>query len=388
MSVDLPVGHSQKVTTPHAIKIGFVLHVMQVAGAEVLVAETIRRLGRAIDPVVLCLDDVGALGEDLRKSGIPVVVLGRKPGIDWPCVRRFRDEISRHSIEVLHAHQYTPFFYSALAARSTRPRPRIVFTEHGRHYPDVVSGKRRLFNRLYLARQADRITCVCEFSAKALSEKDGFDRRRIEIIENGIDPEKYTPPSGKDALRRQLGLDPARRYVACVARFHPVKDHKMLLSAFAVVADRVSDVDLLLAGDGPLRRDLEQQAASLGIAGRTRFLGVRGDVPQILAASDVFALTSVSEAASITLLEAMASELPAVVTNVGGNPELVRQGIDGHLVPRGDSAAMAAALIETLGDRARAREMGRQAAARVHERFALSRTIARYDGLYRGLMTG
>ena len=123
-------------------------------------------------------------------------------------------------------------------------------------------------------------------------------------------------------------------YIAMVARFHPVKDHAMLLHAFGQAAAR-ADVDLLLVGDGKLRGPLESLVASLGLTGRVRFLGVRPDVPDLLRAVDVFALTLVSEAASLTLLEAMASRLPVVVTAVGGNPEIVREGVEGLLVPRG-----------------------------------------------------
>src|SRR5262249_20822565 len=146
------------------------------------------------------------------------------------------------------------------------------------------------------------------------------------------------------------GLDPARAYVGCIARFHPVKDHATLVRAFAVVARTCPDVDLLLAGDGPLRGQLESLAAELGIASRVLFLGVRKDVPEILQAIDVFAMTSLSEAASLTVLEAMAAGRPVVVTDVGGNPELVRHGCDGLLVGRADAGGAASALRRLLAD--------------------------------------
>src|SRR5262249_38406521 len=151
-------------------------------------------------------------------------------------------------------------------------------------------------------------------------------------------------------VKAALGLDPRRRYVICVARFHPVKDHATLLRAFAEVVRAVPDVDLLLAGDGPLRSDLETLAVTLGVADRVHWLGVCNDVPRLLDASDVFAMTSLSEAASLTLLEAMASALPVVVTQVGGNPELVNEGEHGFLVPRGDATSAATAILALLTD--------------------------------------
>jgi glycosyltransferase involved in cell wall biosynthesis len=377
-------GEQNKVGTETngALRVAFVVHVMYVAGTEMLVAETIRRLGPRLKPVVFCLDEIGELGERLRGEGIEVVSLERKPGIDLSVVSRMAAEITRRDIQVVHAHQYTPFFYTALARLRTRPAPRVIFTEHGRHYPDVVSARRRILNRLFFNHLADRINAVCAYSADALSSKDGFRRNRIDVIENGIDVPRYAAPADRNALKRRLGLDPARRYVTIVARLHPVKDHHMLFEAFQRVTRGRPDVDLLLAGDGPLRDDLARQAAALGIADRVLFLGIRSDVPDVLAASDVFALTSQTEAASLVLLEAMASRLPVVVTDVGGNSELARAGIDGFLVPRGDAAATANAIATLLDDPARARAMGESGAARVAEVFQLERTVGRYYALY------
>jgi N-acetyl-alpha-D-glucosaminyl L-malate synthase BshA len=388
MSVPDVSGSQGVDTVAHgeALRIGFVLHVMQVAGAEVLVAETIRRLGARIRPVVFCLDGVGALGEIMRSEGVAVEALGRKSGLDLRLVGRFARLIRQHRIRVLHAHQYTPFFYGALAARLAGVGTRTILTEHGRHFPDVVSRRRRFLNRILFDRLADRITAVSGFSAEGLSGSDGFTADRIEIIENGIDVDRYVTSSDRPELRRKLGLALDRRYVATVARFHPVKDHRTLLNAFARVCQVLDDVDLLLVGDGPLRNELETLARELSIAPRVRFLGVRHDVPEILAAADLFAMSSLSEAASITLLEAMATGTPVVVTNVGGNPEIVRNGVDGVLTPRADAAAMANAMIDLLQDGDRARSLGRQAAQRVRDRYRLDRTLDRYFRLYQDVI--
>jgi len=355
---------------------------MQVAGAEMLVAETIRRLGRCLDPVVLCLDGIGRLGAAIEREGVPVVALGRRPGLDCRLVGRLAAELERRRIEVVHAHQYTPFFYAALAKAWLRRPIHLMFTEHGRHYPDVVPRRRRLANRFGLARLADEINGVCRFSASSLARVDGFADRPIEVIENGIDLARYDPPADRAALRRSLALDPARRYIVCVARFHPVKHHEMLLRAFASLVHAWSDVDLLLVGDGPLRGQLEAQADSLGVAARVRFLGVREDVAALLHASDIFALTSLSEAASLTLLEAMACRLPVVVTAVGGNPEIVTDGEQGLLVPRGDAGAAAAAFDTLLRDPARAHRMGEAGRRLVERRFQLQTTLAQYYERY------
>jgi glycosyltransferase involved in cell wall biosynthesis len=361
------------------------MHIMQVAGAEVLVAETIRRLAGRVEPVILCLDGIGALGERLLAQGVPVVCLGRRPGRDWRLIWRLAKELRDRKISVVHAHQYTPFFYAALARILSGRSIKVILTEHGRHYPDVVSPVRRTVNRLLLDHLADAISACCGFSARALARVDGFSARRIEVIENGIELDRYGPAPDRTALRRALGLDPARRYILTVARFHPVKDHATLLHGFAPVAAARPDVDLLLAGDGLLRGELEELTRSLGIEGRVRFLGVRSDVPDLLKAADLFALTSVSEAASLTVLEAMASSLPVVVTAVGGNPEMVRHGVEGLLVPRGDAAGVASAFLRLLDDPAGATALGTAGRARVEQHYQLGQTVENYWRLYRRL---
>lgn len=364
------------------IRVAFVLHVMQVAGAEMLVAEIIRRLGPRLAPLVICLDGIGQLGDQMLREGVPVVALGRRSGLDPMVSRRLAHELAVHRIEVVHAHQYTPFFYSALAWPVVGRRRHLIFTEHGRHYPDIVSAKRRLMNRLVFAHTPDEVTAVCEFSARSVATIEGFGARRIEVVLNGIDVADDAESESPAGLRDGLGLDAGRRYIVCVARFHPVKDHGMLLRAFGTVAAARPDVDLLLVGDGPLRSELEQLVRGMGIQHRVRFLGVRGDVPAILRASDVFALTSVSEAASLTLLEAMAARLPVVVTDVGGNGEIVRAGKEGLLVPRGDAQGAAQMMLNLLERPETARTMGLAGRARVEKHYRLDDTVRAYYQRY------
>lgn len=364
------------------LRVGFVLHAMQVAGAEVLVRELVRRLRGRVEPSIFCLDAVGRIGEELRGEGVPVVCLGRKPGRDWGVARRLARALDEHAVEVAHAHQYSPFFYAAFAKHLCRRPPRLVLTEHGRHYPDVVSPLRRAVNRLVLDRAADAVTACCHFARRGLSRVDGFAGRRIAVIENGIDVDRYGPAADQAARKARLGLDPNRRFVVHVARHHPVKDQATLLKGFAQAAPALPGVDLLMAGDGPLRADLESLAVDLRIPDRVRFLGVRSDVPDLMRAADAFALTSLSEAASLTLMEAMATGLPCVVTDVGGNGEIVRHEQEGLLFPRGEAAGCAAALRRLFAEPGLAARLGAAARPRARVRYQLDRAVTEYYDLY------
>lgn len=375
----------QLATVAAPIRVGFVMHWMRVAGAEMLVDRMIRDLGPQIIPTVICLDEIGPLGEQLSREGVEVVCVERRPGRDLRAAWRIAKLVRSRQIEILHAHQYTPFFYSAIARLLGGWRARLIFTEHGRHFPDHVSPLRRFANRHVFSRFPDRINAVCRFSADAVRDVDGFRRQPIQVIYNGVDPTEFRPATDRPALLRELGLLPDRKYVVTVARFHPIKDHSTLLTAFARVARQLPDVDLLLVGDGPLRPELEAQATELGIVDRVQFWGVRRDVARILQAADLFVLPSISEAASLTLLEAMACGCPVVVTDVGGNPEIVREGIDGLRVPRGDSTAMAAAIERLAADSAQREAFGVSARQRICDVFDQSAAIQQFARLFEEL---
>ncbi len=364
------------------IRVAFVVHLMQVAGAEVLVRETIRRLGDRIRPTIFCLDAVGRIGEELVAEGVDLVCFHRKPGRDWKVSQRIARAIRERAIEVVHAHQYTPFFYSALAKPLCGFRPKVILTEHGRHYPDRVSPLRRAVNRLVLDRLADSVTACCHFSAQGLSRTDGFAGARIEIIENGIEIERYGPPADKALAKEDAGLEPDRRYLIHVARHHPVKDQTTLVRGFAAAVPDLPGVDLLMVGDGPLRAELENLAVDLRVPDRVKFLGIRTDIPELMRAADVFALTSLSEAASLTLLEAMASGLPAIVTAVGGNPEIVRHESEGLLFPRGDVNGCAFAIRRLFRDPEFAANLGAAGRERGADRYQLDRTVEEYYAMY------
>lgn len=370
--------------------IAHVLHRLQVAGAEVLAADLSRRLRHRFNFVFLCLDAQGAMAPGLRDEGFTVLDLQRKPGIDWSVARRIRDAVAEHNIDLLHAHQYTPFSYSALSRGIARTllgvarQPRILFTEHGRHYPDARKTKRVLANHFLLQRD-DRVTAVGEFVRQALVNNEGIPADSIEVIRNGIDPTKFNAnpdPALREQVRGELGLAPGHVAVLQVARFHPVKDHETALRGFAEAAKTVPEAVLLLAGDGDLRAKMESLAAELNIAARVNFLGVRSDVPRLMAAADVFLLSSLSEGVSVTLLESMGSAVPIVATAVGGNPEVVEQGVTGLLSPRRDVTALGANLTTMLRDAGLRRRMGDAGRQRLLTLYTQDQMHRGYTALY------
>lgn len=376
--------------------IAHVLHRLDRAGAEVLAAGLARDLTDRFDSVFFCLDGLGPLAQELAGAGFVVESFDRRPGIDRGLARRMRKQIDELGVSLLHCHQYTPFFYGSLARGLTPGRRRalpLIFTEHGRHYPDHRSTKRVLANKVLMGRR-DAVTAVGGFVKQALIDNEGLPAARIEVIHNGIEPGETIDSSARSSAlsgarseaRAALGIADNAPVVMQVARFHSVKDHPTAIAAFAKVNAQMPDATLVFIGDGPGRADAEQQARRLGLTDRIMFTGVRDDVRRLLPGADVFLLSSLSEGVSVTLLEAMDAGLAIVATEVGGNGEVVEHEKTGLLAPRGDAAALAGHLLTLLNDPALANGFGHAGRNRLLERFTQAQMHGRYNDIYRRLV--
>ena len=369
--------------------IGHVLHQMDFAGAEVLAADLARRLQGQWRFVFLCLDGVGAMGESLRNEGFEVVELGRKPGVDWRVCARIRKAVKKYNIRLLHAHQYSPFFYAA-ASRLMKHDPPVLFTEHGRHYPDMRSGK-RVFINPWLLKKNDQVTAVGQFVRRALIDNEGISAGRtgkeIDVIYNGIDPDKFEGGNRKEA-RKAIDAQTKDLIVMQVARFHPVKDHATSIKAFVHVVDEIPKAKLVLVGDGNEREAMEELAENLGVGNSVKFMGVRDDVNKLLDAADVFVLSSLSEGVSVTLLEAMAASKPIVATNVGGNAEVVEHGRNGLLSERSHADELAHNIKMLLRDKQMRKRMGEAGRNRLLKMFTQKKMHQSYERVYEEMLSG
>ena len=219
-----------------------------------------------------------------------------------------------------------------------------------------------------------------------MSKAIGFPEERIWVIRNGVSVKKFQPSPNRMKIRERMGYDDDEVLIAAVGRLVPVKNHKMLIQGFSHVARKLPNVRLLVVGDGPLRGELQRLCSDVEVQSKVEFLGVRMDVPEILQGTDIFALTSISEGMSNTVLEAMSTALPVVATNVGGNSELVEGGVTGILVESKNASALAKALEGLVRDPERRKEMGRRGREKVKEKFNLETMVSEYEGIYRQLV--
>jgi glycosyltransferase involved in cell wall biosynthesis len=362
-----------------------VLHSLKVGGAEVLAARLARQLGSSFRVLFACLDDLGTLGQQFREEGFTVEVLGRRPGFDWRCVLRLARLLRRERVDLLHAHQYTPFFY-ALMARLLYRRPPVLFTEHGRPSPDYPRRKRILANRLLLQRR-DRVVGVGEAVRQALIANEGIPAARVGVIYNGVDLSPFAgPPPDREAVRREMGVNADDFVLIQVARLDHLKDHATGVRAFAQVVARRPEARLVLVGEGPELGAIRAVLREQGQEGRVRLLGLRRDVARLLSGADLSLLTSISEGIPLTVIEAMGAGLPVVSTRVGGLPEVVEDGRTGLLAPAGDPGALAQQIVRLAEDPSLRAEMGNLGRERALALFSEPLMHARYEQLYREML--
>ena len=330
---------------------------------------------------VICLFKLGLLARELLASGVRVDACGKRPGLDLRALRRARALIRQSPDAVIHTHNAMAHYYAVLASLGLPVKCRIN-TRHG------MGGRTRSGRQEWLYRQSlrgtDYAVAVCEAARQRLAADGMRPRRALLSVPNGIRLERFRPADdvARQSLVAELGLPTGSRIIGTVGRLQPVKDHALLLRAFAKVRVQVPEAALVIVGDGPLRAALEAQAEQAGLSDALRFMGDRHDVPRLLTGMEVFALTSTSEGYSVALLEACASSLPIVATDVGGNREIVRHGINGRLVPSGDTAAIATALIALLRGGEQAAAMGRAGYAWAQAEASFRTMAERYHGLY------
>lgn len=355
---------------------------LQPGGLERVVLQLVERMDRSrFDPIVVALEERGALAAELDRLGVPMHVFPRKRGFDVQVLSDLVNLFEEQRIALVHTHNPSPHVYGSFAASIVRSRgllrPSVIHTKHGRNHPD--DGRRVMVNRVAAA-FSDRVVAVSEDARTVAIEVERIEPHRLVVIRNGVDTTKVCPGDGASA-RRTLGVADDAFHVGCVARLSFEKDHATLLEAFSILRARVPRAHLTLVGDGALRRELEESAERLGARDAVTFVGFTDDVASLLPSFDVFALASRTEGTSLTLLEAASAGLPIVATRVGGNAEIVVDGESGLLVPVGEPRAFAEAL-EALAMRADRRQMGARGRADVVARYELGKMVAAYDTLY------
>jgi glycosyltransferase involved in cell wall biosynthesis len=354
-----------------------VLHVvesLEMGGLERMVHDLAIARGGATS--IACLESVGKFGEDLAARGIAVELVGKQGGF-LATLSRLRRLLLRIRPDVVHCHNLHALLVGGLSARLAGDIP-VVMTKHGEGIPRSGQAMRVI---RWLVRRAP-VVAVSPEARRLMTEWMPPGCPPVCYIANGISTEAYDNLPSREAARKRLGLPASAFIVGTVSRLVPCKRHMDLLGAFAGLLPQIPGARLVIVGDGPLRASIESRVVELGLQQSVSMLGERRDIPQVLAALDVFCLPSDLEGMPMTVLEAMAAGLPVVASDVGGIPELVEHERTGLLVKPAAPHELGTAILSLAHDPARSRAMGSLGREKLQRSFSIAAAVAAYEACY------
>ena len=294
--------------------------------------------------------------------------------------------IRNHRIDIVHTFQTNPNILGTIAGKICGTKVITSRRDMG-DFGMRGSGRLASFETKVINRLANRIMANSQAALDAAVVLEDIPRDKMVLAYNGMDGERFSPPKDRTPLRKALGIEGDRCVFGIVAGHRKVKAVEVALSAFRLVRDVLPDALFLQVGDGPERGYLEAEVRRLGLGDSVRFMGVRPDVERLLPVFDIFLLSSKTESFSNAILEAMAAGLPVIATRVGGNPECVKEGVTGLLVPSGNPEEMAKAMLTLARDPVLRRQMGRLGRERILETFSYQKSRDKLRMIYEDLLS-
>lgn len=391
------------------------LNVMQIilnletGGAQEVVRTLVEYLAADECVPVVCTFRDGPQRQDIEQLGIEVEVLPPRRysivalplfvvdmiRIWWLLVRL----VKKYDLDVVQTHLLRSLDFLVLLLRYTTSLRVILWTFHSANfvltetelpkYKWLLEPKRYAHYLLYrlASHLVSGFVAVSDEVKKAMVEVIGPIQDKITVIHNGVDVKRYACPVDRARVRSQLGLDAIACLIAVVGTLREPKGHRYLVEAMATVVPQYPNVHALFIGDGHLRGELQAQVEKLSLGEHIHFLGSRHDVPELLAASDLFVLPSLWEGLSMALLEAMAAGKPIVATAVSGTTQVMIPGETGLVVPPGDSKTLAEAVIQLLSDPMQAQMMGQAAKQHVTMNLSAQKQADEHLALYRRFLS-
>ena len=360
--------------------VAHVIGSLRVGGAErQLVNYLLAADKSAFRHTVLCLTKPGDLVSVVRSAGVEVVTLPlRARSLPWG-LRRFAHWLEAHEVAVVHTHMFYAALYGRLAGLWARV-PALVTTEHGKEL--WKKGWQVQIDRA-LSKRTCRHIAVSRDGMRIRMERECVPAARIVCIPNGVSiPPDPDNAAGQALIRKELGLRQDQPVIGTVGRVVEAKGYPYLLEAFGLLRRDIPNLHWILVGDGPELAPLLERARAQGLEAAISSTGMRSDVADLLAAMDVFVMSSIREGLPIALLEAMAARRAIVVTDAGGMPEAIQDGRSGLVVPVGGAEALATAVRHLLTDPRLAHELAARAYDQARDRYGIAAVARSIEDIY------
>jgi glycosyltransferase involved in cell wall biosynthesis len=360
-----------------------VLHVtfdMTIGGTQQVIRQLVENMDqKEIHSEIACIDGtLGELGEILLEQGVSIHILKRQPGFDTSLIKTLFRLIRANHYDVIHCHQYTPYVYGLIASILTTAN--VIFTEHGRFYPDYGTWKRKFLNPVFNI-FTYKITTISYATKDALVKYENFKANKINVIYNGI-KDKSDLYVNEAELKKKFKIPKNTFVFGTISRLQPIKNQALMINAFKNVHDVHKDTHLLIVGDGEIRSNLEQLVKELHLIKNVTFTGFQKDPYCFNRIMDVFLLTSYSEGTSMTLLEAMSFSIPAIVSNVGGNPEIIKHLENGLVFENFDKEQLKKLMCELIEDRTLHSTMSQNVRKNYISSYTITRMCQEYLDIY------
>ena len=366
----------------HSLGIVHIVDSLEFGGLERVVTDLAISQNQAGHRVsVFSISATEGLRPVLEAAGVPVLVGGKQGTLDLRVLRMLRAHVSGNRLDIVHTHNFVPNYYAAAALLGTR-RHVLVNTCH--NMGSRLSNRRLRWLYRWSLRKTAKVAMVGGQVHDRLVADGIVDAANAVTVLNGIPVQRFAdlPADQRVRARALLGIAQDDQVIGCVGRLVPLKNHRLLLSCLPRLLVLYPRLKVVLIGEGPLREELLAYARSLGVEAQVVFAGAHADVATLLPALDVFALPSRTEGLSIALLEACAAGLPIVATAVGGNPEIISDGVTGRLIANEDAEELCSVLDGLLADPAERERLGAGARGWVKENGSVESMQQNYSALY------
>lgn len=361
------------------IRVIHLLHQLGIGGAENGVVNIVNHIdGDRFATAICAFARHDFYPERVNEQKTKIFNLGKTKGNDLKIPIKLKKIFREWKPHIIHTHAWGTLCEGVIAAKLAKI-PIVIHGEHG----TIQEKKTNIFIQKLFWRMTDQVLSVSENHRNKISETIGFPKHRIMVLPNGVDERRFHQRKIDGTAVNCIDLMKKNNIViGTVGRLEPVKNQKLLIRSFAGLAREFSGIKLWIVGGGALREQLECLADSLGASSSVVFFGKRDNIPELLRKMDVFVLPSISEGMSNTILEAMSCGLPVIASRVGGNSELIQDGVTGFLIPSKDQLAMRQKLIYLIQNKSKRKFMGASARKRIENEFSLTTMVNRYEQLY------
>lgn len=356
----------------------------RLGGAETKLLELVLNLDRTKFNVIVCsLLEEGQLTEKFKKAADKLYILNRKHRFDITLIPKFAQLIRKENIDIVQ----TTLFYADVVTPPVAKAmnvPVVLSWETISHFNDFYNPFHRRSAYRFSMNFVDKIIAVSDDVKSSIVALRKISSQKIVVIPYGVNLAEFNSKKNKK-IKSQLDINPEDLVIGVVARLHPVKGHKYLIRALPAIKERFPNIKCLIVGDGDYRSVLEKECLEYKVSDIVKFLGFRDDVSDILNMLDVFVLPSVSEGLPNVILEAMASSVPVVATNVGGIPEVVKHNKTGKLIQSKDPEQLSKAIIEVL-EGEKVSTYIQNAHNLIRKKYSLEHQIKQFEKLYTELL--